>query len=585
MNGSKRTSSSASKLTLLGRGSAAAGALVWLACTGPSTVQTVLPKTCAEAQEIAIDKTGDRPENGTYTLYIDGDESKPWEAYCHDMRRSEPSDYLSVDESTNYAQKSDGTNRVTTRYRRLRIDPIRLEIDPNDTTFATSESTDATKLPEEILPAGLAHFERKKAGGTLAAESKFSLGDSSFNFGEKIDEDSFFCIETADTRSDVSEIRFHNDLKSVTLRALNNGLGASTVAGGCTALRPLLQAPSKLAPWPLEYKGPLRDGCQNGRKDGTETDVDCGGSCLLKCEVGKSCLINSDCVANACRSNVCEAADAGVDGGSETGVDSGPDASVDGGSGDATADVGTDSGPDAIADTGVDAGTDSGPDAIADAGVDAGMDSGPDAIADTGVDAAADTGPDAVADTGVDAAADSSIVVVGAKRIFVTAAIYDGNLGGVAGADAKCQADANRPNASTYKALLVDGYYRVACTQGNANCAANQHVDWVLAANTVYVRSNGSTIIGTTNSEGIFPWSGGALSNSIGPDVATAYTGLGSDWTRYPGCGSYCDCTWFTKNTSGDSGSIGQAASLTSNMIVLGTASCSTSHALYCAEQ
>ncbi len=573
MTGSTRTGTHAPKRTRLVRGSVAAGALVWLACSGPEseTGEGPFPRTCAEVQELIVDETGERPSNGTYTLYVDGDEGKPWDAYCLDMKRSDPTEYLEVDESTNYSQRSDGTYRMTTRYRRLRIDPIRLEIDPNDTTFATSESTDATKLPEEILPAGLAYFERKKTGGTLAAESRFSLGDdSNFNLDEAVDGDNFFCIETADTSADVSEIRVHNDLKSVTLRALSNGLGASTVAGGCTALRPLLQTPSKLDLWPLEYNGSPRNNCENGRKDGTETDIDCAGKCSLKCAVGKSCLINSDCVTSVCRSNVCEMADAGVDGGNDTGVDSGPDATIDAG-----LDAGPDSGPDASVDSG-------GGDATA---VDAGPDSGPDAIADTGVDAGADSGPDAIADTGVDAGTDSGAVVVGAKRIFITAATYDGNLGGVAGADAKCQADANRPNASTYKALLVDGYYRVACTQGNENCAASQHVDWVLAANTVYVRSNGSAIIGTTTSAGIFSWSGGALSNSIGPDVATAYTGLGSDWTRYPGCGTYCDCTWFTKNTSGDSSSIGQAASLTSNMIVLGTASCSTSHVLYCVEQ
>jgi hypothetical protein len=43
--------------------------------------------------------------------------------------------------------------------------------------------------------------------------------------------------------------------------------------------------------------------CSNGKKDGSETDVDCGGSCTTKCATGKGCDDLRDCVA----SNVCDA--------------------------------------------------------------------------------------------------------------------------------------------------------------------------------------------------------------------------------------------------------------------------------------
>jgi len=43
------------------------------------------------------------------------------------------------------------------------------------------------------------------------------------------------------------------------------------------------------------------------------------------------------------------------------------------------------------------------------------------------------------------------------KYIFVSAASYNGNLGGVSGADAKCNADAAKPNSSTYKAHIYHG--------------------------------------------------------------------------------------------------------------------------------
>jgi hypothetical protein len=45
------------------------------------------------------------------------------------------------------------------------------------------------------------------------------------------------------------------------------------------------------------------DPCSNGKKDGSETDQDCGGSCTTKCGTGKGCEDLTDCVA----SNVCEA--------------------------------------------------------------------------------------------------------------------------------------------------------------------------------------------------------------------------------------------------------------------------------------
>ncbi|MFZ6186005.1 fibrinogen-like YCDxxxxGGGW domain-containing protein, partial [Nannocystis pusilla] len=44
--------------------------------------------------------------------------------------------------------------------------------------------------------------------------------------------------------------------------------------------------------------------CSDGVKNGTETGVDCGGSCG-KCGLGGSCQSNSDCAQQACVNNVC----------------------------------------------------------------------------------------------------------------------------------------------------------------------------------------------------------------------------------------------------------------------------------------
>jgi hypothetical protein len=38
----------------------------------------------------------------------------------------------------------------------------------------------------------------------------------------------------------------------------------------------------------------------DGAKNGTETDVDCGGASSPKCAVGKTCLAFGDCASNEC---------------------------------------------------------------------------------------------------------------------------------------------------------------------------------------------------------------------------------------------------------------------------------------------
>jgi hypothetical protein len=45
--------------------------------------------------------------------------------------------------------------------------------------------------------------------------------------------------------------------------------------------------------------------CTDGVKDGDETDVDCGGSCPTKCEVGKACSSPDDCSTGNCPMSSC----------------------------------------------------------------------------------------------------------------------------------------------------------------------------------------------------------------------------------------------------------------------------------------
>ena len=43
--------------------------------------------------------------------------------------------------------------------------------------------------------------------------------------------------------------------------------------------------------------------CSDGKSNGDETDVDCGGGCATKCASGKGCLVGADCASGVCGSN------------------------------------------------------------------------------------------------------------------------------------------------------------------------------------------------------------------------------------------------------------------------------------------
>jgi hypothetical protein len=85
-------------------------------------------------------------------------------------------------------------------------------------------------------------------------------------------------------------------------------------------------APSGAGPAESPRDGGGTASCTDGAKNGTETDVDCGGSCGTKCANGKLCSVNSDCSSTNCVSGTCQAAAScsdGIKNGNETGVDCG----------------------------------------------------------------------------------------------------------------------------------------------------------------------------------------------------------------------------------------------------------------------
>lgn len=66
--------------------------------------------------------------------------------------------------------------------------------------------------------------------------------------------------------------------------------------------------------------------CDDGIRNGTEADVDCGGDTCEPCALGSSCRTESDCETGLCRANRCvspPSCDDGVRNNGETGIDCG----------------------------------------------------------------------------------------------------------------------------------------------------------------------------------------------------------------------------------------------------------------------
>ncbi len=153
----------------------------------------------------------------------------------------------------------------------------------------------------------------------------------------------------------------------------------------------------------------------------------------------------------------------------------------------------------------------------------------------------------------------------GEKRTFITTTPTNGILGGIAGADAICNGDAAKPGITpnVYKAMIAVGGTRTG----------SPVVGWVFAATTKYFRSDGTTLIATSNGSSVLPF---ALSNSFsGVDY---WTGLTTTWGA---SGSHCT-NW---TSSAGSGAVGDGSVLTNSSINTATPSCSLTKNLVCVQQ
>lgn len=142
-------------------------------------------ETCLQVQEASSGQLND----GEYLLYLDGDATKPWIAYCADLATAFPKEYLTLHRSldANFAQYTvggavSGTN-VRTRYSKLRIDPVNRTVDPTDRRFSTSTgATSINSMPItsvdygtaascDYLASGIANIDLQFTGFAVARDS------------------------------------------------------------------------------------------------------------------------------------------------------------------------------------------------------------------------------------------------------------------------------------------------------------------------------------------------------------------------------------------------------------------------------
>ena len=169
---------------------------------------------------------------------------------------------------------------------------------------------------------------------------------------------------------------------------------------------------------------------------------------------------------------------------------------------------------------------------------------------------------------------------VSLNRIYLTTSVITGgNLGGISGADARCSSDGNKPSTGTYKAMIVSGTTRRACSTANCGGGSSENIDWVLKPSTKYYRADGTTEIFTTNAAGIFVY--GTATNTISNTSVGVWTGVNIDWTNTAG-----DCTAWT-STAGTTGRGSAAFNTSDDMISIDQAAACTASAysLYCVEQ
>ncbi|MCG6168619.1 DUF1554 domain-containing protein [Leptospira sp. FAT2] len=161
---------------------------------------------------------------------------------------------------------------------------------------------------------------------------------------------------------------------------------------------------------------------------------------------------------------------------------------------------------------------------------------------------------------------------------------YNGNLGGIAGADAKCMAARPSGLNGTYKALLVSFNVREVVFAGDGSPGL---IDWVLYPNKQYRRSDGTTVTFTTNANSTVTAN---LANGID---AGAQKFFWNGFNGGPGTFPWevaSDCNAWASNDGNNAGQAGNTTSTNPNDVPGGaftvdTWNCNANLNLLCVEQ
>ena len=162
----------------------------------------------------------------------------------------------------------------------------------------------------------------------------------------------------------------------------------------------------------------------------------------------------------------------------------------------------------------------------------------------------------------------------GNHRIFVTSTSYDGNLGGISGADSTCATHASNAGLiRTYKAVLSD--------------STSDIVNNLQVSGSVYIFSNSSTreLVASAASD-LWNTDTQDLLNSIQYDEQ--YNSLSSitPWTGSDSDGTVAltgnHCTNWSANGSGVSGQVGSATDVDDRWLEGSSITCDNQHPLIC---
>ncbi|KAK2618532.1 DUF1554 domain-containing protein [Leptospira interrogans] len=161
---------------------------------------------------------------------------------------------------------------------------------------------------------------------------------------------------------------------------------------------------------------------------------------------------------------------------------------------------------------------------------------------------------------------------------------YNGNLGGIFGADAKCAAAKSSSLTGAYKALIVDGptgRQVISALDGSVD-----KKDWVLYPNKQYRRSDGTTITFTTNANSIVIDN---LQNGIDSGTQKFFwNGLGNNvgflWEPLSNCNNWNSADGLITGQAGNTTEL-QADITPEGAFTVDNHACNTNLNLLCVEQ